>query len=358
MSSRETNDTLGAYVTEGPPTILLAALPWARYRSGVLELTPWARRRTPGERPQLALGTMNFGKRTPAPEAERIIHRALERGLSLFDTANAYCDGASEQILGRALAGRRETALIATKVGFGRQGGSLEGLSKTRVLAAADESRKRLGVDVIDLYYLHVPDHATRIEETLEAIATLLSSGTIRAFGISNYASWQILEIFHACDRANIPRPIIAQQIYNLLIRQLELEYFRFASKYGLHTTVYNPLAGGLLTSRYAATAEIPKGSRFDKNKLYQGRYWSERMLALAEEMGAIASAEGLSRQRFAYAWLAASRDVDSILVGPGTLAHLDEAIDAVATPIGEESRERADEAFRRFQGTETSYAR
>ena len=301
---------------------------------------------------------MNFGKRTPAAEAERIIHRALERGVSLFDTANAYCDGASEEILGRALSGRRDRALIATKVGFGRIAGGPEGLKKARVLAAADESRRRLGVDVIDLYYLHVPDHGTPIEETLEAIDALLGSGAVRAFGVSNYASWQILEIFLACDRAGMPRPVLAQQIHNLLIRQLELEYFRFAAKYALHTTVYNPLAEGLLTDRYAATAEIPRGSRFDKNRLYQGRYWSERMLGLAGEMGAIATTEGITRQAFAYAWLSSSPNVDSILVGPGTLEHLEEALDAVSLRLSDESRQKADAAYRTFQGTETSYAR
>lgn len=324
----------------------------------MLDLAPWTRRRPPTERPQLALGTMNFGKRTAAPEAERIIHRALERGVTLFDTANAYCDGASEEILGRALAGRRDGALIATKVGFGRVGGAPEGLSRARISAALDESRKRLGVDVVDIYYLHVPDHATPIAETLEAIAAALDAGRIRAFGVSNYASWQILELFYACDRAGMQRPVIAQQLYNLLIRQLDLEYFRFASKYALHTTVYNPLAGGLLTNRYATGSEIPKGSRFEKNKLYQGRYWSDAMLRYAEEVGAIASTEGLDRHTFAYAWLASCQNVDSILVGPGSVQHLDEAIDAVQKTITDESRQRADELYRAFQGTETSYAR
>ncbi len=301
---------------------------------------------------------MNFGKRTPAPDAERIIHRALERGITLFDTANAYCDGASETILGRALAGRRDRALVATKVGFGRVAGKLEGLSRARIAAALDESLKRLGMETVDVYYLHVPDHQTPIDETLEAIGAALRSGRIRAFGVSNYASWQVLEIFTACERAGLPRPILSQQIYNALIRQLELEYLRFAAKYGLHTTVYNPLAGGMLTDRYTAEGDIPKHSRFDQNRLYQGRYWSGAMRRLAEDVGQIAQGEGLSRARFAYAWLASRPGADSILVGPGTLEHLDDAIDALEAAPSAESLRRADELYRAFQGTETSYAR
>jgi aryl-alcohol dehydrogenase-like predicted oxidoreductase len=324
----------------------------------VLDLDPWAQPRSAGERPRLALGTMNFGKRTPAPEAERIIHRALERGITLFDTANAYCDGASETILGRALAGRRDGALVATKVGFGRVGGRPEGLTRARIAAALDESLKRLGVETIDVYYLHVPDHGTPIEESLEAMGAALTTGKIRAFGVSNYASWQILEIFIACERVGLPRPILSQQIYNVLIRQLELEYFRFAAKYGLHTTVYNPLAGGMLTDRYTAESEIPKHSRFDQNRLYQGRYWTDGMRRFAEDVGAVAKIEGMTRARFAYAWLASRPGTDSILLGPGTIEHLDDAIDALEVAPSRESLQRADDLYRAFQGTETSYAR
>ena len=130
-------------------------------------------RRAPGARPTLALGAMNFGKRTPAPEAERIVARAVERGVTVFDTANAYNGGESERILGRALKGCRDRVHIATKVGFGRAGGKPEGLSAARVRAAIDESLARLGTDHVDLWYLHVPDHATPIEETVGAVSSM-----------------------------------------------------------------------------------------------------------------------------------------------------------------------------------------
>lgn len=300
---------------------------------------------------------MNFGKRTPEPEARRIIDRAVERGIDLFDTSNAYGDGESERILGRAVRGRRDRVRIATKVGWARLASVPEGLSRARVLAAADESLARLATDRIDVYYLHVPDHATPPEETLGAVRDLLDTGKIRAWAVSNYASWQI-EMIAIAERDGMPRPSMSQVIYNFLVRQIELEYLRFARKYSLHTTVYNPLAGGLLSGRHRLEGGPPKGSRFDANPLYQGRYWTERFFALVDEYAAVARDEGTSLVTLAYAWLAGREGVDSILIGPATIEHLDAAIDAVERPLSSETLARIDAIHRAFQGTEVSYAR
>jgi aryl-alcohol dehydrogenase-like predicted oxidoreductase len=278
--------------------------------------------------------------------------------VTTFDTANAYVDGESERILGRALAGRRERFVVATKVGFGRVAGKPEGLARDRVLAALEESLVRLGTDHVDVYYLHVPDHQTPIEETLGAMEEILESGKARTFGVSNYASWQILEIFHACETLAMPRPVVSQQLYNLLIRQLDVEYWRFSRKYELHTTVYNPLAGGLLTGRYHAGDAAPRGSRFDGNKLYLSRYFSPPLIALAEELEALAKDEGLTLVELAYAWLAGVPGVDSILVGPGSLEHLDQALDAIGRDLSTECRAKIDVIHRAYLGTETTYAR
>lgn len=308
---------------------------------------------------RVALGAMNFGKRTPADEAERIMARAVERGVTLIDTANMYVDGASEEIVGRFVKARRDRVLVATKVGlFGFLRGKAEGLSKAAVLAAADQSLARLGTDRIDLYYLHAPDHRTPIEDTLSGVAELLEKGKIRAFGVSNYASWQILEIFHHCDAHGMPRPVIAQQIYNLFIRQLDIEYARFARKYRLHTTVYNALAGGMLSGRYRQDRTIEAGSRFDKNRLYLGRYWNDRVFDLIEAYGALAAKAGMSLLDMAYSWLAGAPVVDSILVGPASVAHLDGALDALQKVLPDEIRSEVDAIHRGFQGTDTTYAR
>jgi len=301
---------------------------------------------------------MNFGKRTPEPEARRIVDLAIARGLTLFDTANAYGDGESERILGRLLKGRREQVRIATKVGWWKK----EGLSPERVRASLDESLARLGADHVDLYYLHVPDHDTPIERTLEGVADVLASGKARAFGISNYASWQALEVLLACDRMGIARPVVSQQLYNLLIRQLDLEYLRFAKKYGLHTTVYNPLAGGLLTARHLATGPDDRaalaGSRFDKNALYQRRYLSDVFFQAARALSEVAADAGLTLVTLAYAWLAQRPGVDSILVGPGSVAHLEDALAARDVVLSDEVLARVEQIHRELVGTDASYAR
>jgi aryl-alcohol dehydrogenase-like predicted oxidoreductase len=307
---------------------------------------------------ELALGTMNFGKRTPEAEARAIVDRAFERGIRTFDTANVYVDGESERILGRILGKRRSEARVATKVGFGRVAGKLEGLAPERITRSIDESLQRLGMDHVDVYYLHVPDYATPTEATLEAMARVLESKKALAWGVSNFASWQIFEMFTIADRLKMPRPIISQQIYNLLVRQLDVEYFKFTARHPIHTTVYNPLAGGLLAGRHQKDGTTLEGSRFQGNKLYKNRYWTDAFFAATERYGAIAKKAGMSLVDVAYAWTAQRKGVDSILVGPGTVAHLDDAIDACAKKLDDATARAIDEAHYEITGTDATYAR
>jgi aryl-alcohol dehydrogenase-like predicted oxidoreductase len=282
---------------------------------------------------------MNFGGRTPAAEAHRIVDRALERGVTHFDTANLYSGGESERVLGKALAGRRDRAFIATKCGVN------EGLAGKRVLTAINESLLRLGTDWVDLYYLHVPDPKTPIEETLDAVAVLLEKGKARSWGVSNYAAWQILELNHLCDARGMKRPAWSQVLYNLLVRQLDVEYFAFTKRYPIHTTVYNPLAGGMLAG----------GSRYKSNAMYQRRYWSESMKQRAEAFRGLG---GLDLVTLAYAWVAGRPGVDSVLAGPATVAHLDAAIDGCALELPADVRAKVDEVHLSITGTDARYAR
>lgn len=314
--------------------------------------------RAPGAPVTVALGAMNFGKRTPAAEAERIVARALERGVTFFDTADAYADGESERILGRALRGARDRVIVATKVGAGRVGGKPEGLSRAVILKAIDESLARLSTDHVDVYYLHVPDHAVPLEESLDAMSELARAGKIRALGVSNYASWQILDMMALADAGRAPRPVVSQVMYNLLVRQIEIEYAAFTRRHPIHTTVYNPLAGGLLSGRHARGAAAEKGSRFDKNRMYQGRYWSERFFDLVDAYAEVAREEGTSLVDLSYAWLAGRPHVDSILVGPASVAHLDAALDAVGRTLSPAAGERIDAIHRAYLGTDASYVR
>jgi aryl-alcohol dehydrogenase-like predicted oxidoreductase len=319
--------------------------------------TPWLLPRAPGTSPVLALGTMNFGKRTPAGEAERVVARAFERGIRLFDTANVYVEGESERILGRALRGKRDRCIVATKVGLNGIPKHREGLSAAVVQKALDESLLRLGMDYVDVYYLHAPDPSVPIEETLGAMDRLVDAGKTRAWGVSNYASWQVLEMFHIADEGGIPRPAISQVIYNALIRQIEIEYTKFTARYPLHTTVYNPLAGGLLAGKHQKGV-APAGSRFDNNRMYLRRYWTDRLFEHTARLGSIAREEGLSPVEFAYAWVAGRPGVDSILVGPADVSQLDAAIDGCAKSLSDAARKEVDDLSYAFMGTDATYAR
>jgi aryl-alcohol dehydrogenase-like predicted oxidoreductase len=315
-------------------------------------------KRTAGAAPALALGTLNFGKRTPADESARIIRRALERGIRVFDTANAYNDGESERILGRSLGADRERVVVATKVGIRRLGGKPEGLSPEAMTRALAESLDRLGTAYVDVYYLHAPDHATPVERTLDAMKTLVDSGRVRAWGVSNYASWQILEMDGLADERSLARPVASQVLYNVLIRQLDVEYFAFTRRHPLHTTVFNPLAGGLLTGQHTYDGAPPKNTRFDGNAMYQRRYWTRRMFEHVEDLRVVANAEGLTLLQLAYAWVAARAEVDSILIGPASVRQLDQAFDALGHTLSPEGLARIDELGRTWIGTDTNYVR
>ena len=298
----------------------------------------------------LVVGTMNFGKRTDEADSRRIVERALERGLDFFDTANVYNEGESERILGRALRGR--TARIATKVGIGKMTDA-EGLSPARIAAAIDESLERLGTDRVELYYFHKPDHGQPLDASLRAMQQLIAQGKVGHFGASNFAAWQLLEMIQLGVK-----PRVSQLVYNLLVRQLELEYFRFAKQFSVHTTVFNPLGGGLLAGKLKRDAPLAKGSRFDKNPMYQKRYLSDRFFDLAEAFAQLANEAGRTPVELAYQWVAARPGVDSILLGPASVEQLDAALDAVAKPLPKEIIDRADDLYRAFQGTDASYAR
>jgi aryl-alcohol dehydrogenase-like predicted oxidoreductase len=301
----------------------------------------------------LVVGTMNFGKRTSEPEARRIVERALERGLDFFDTANAYNGGESERILGRALKGKR--ARVATKMGIGRMS-EPEGLAPERIAAAIDESLERLGREQVDLYYFHKPDHTRPLEPSVRAMEKLVESGKVAAWGVSNFASWQIGDIL-GLGLARI-EPRVSQVMYNLLVRQLDVEYFKFTAAHPIHTTVYNPLAGGLLAGKLKRDSEVPKGSRFDENRQYQNRYLTDRFFDLAEGFARLAAEAGRTPVELAYQFCASRPGVDSILLGPASVDQLDAAIDAVQNPLPAEVAARSDRLHRDFQGTDASYAR
>ncbi len=295
---------------------------------------------------------MNFGRRTPEAEARRIIERSLELGVTHFDTANLYAEGDCERIVGRALAGRRERVVLTTKVGAWKR----EGLSAARVVASLDESLARLGTDFVDVYLLHLPDPATPLEQTLDGLSTVLESKKARAWGVSNFSASQLGELNHLCDARGLTRPTQSQVRYNLVMRQLELEYFAFTRGCPIETTLYNPLAGGLLARDPELT--VPKNARLVKNGLYHQRYGSDAMNALARRCASIAKTAGLSLLELSMAWVCSREGVNAVLLGPATRAHLEEGVAAAAKALTPDVLAALDAATRDFTGAAATSAR
>ncbi|MCL2448309.1 MAG: aldo/keto reductase, partial [Polyangiaceae bacterium] len=174
----------------------------------------------------------------------------------------------------------------------------------------------------------------------------------------SNYASWEVLEMNALADARGLARSVASQVLYNPIHRQLDVEYFAFARTYPIATVTYNALAGGLLTGQHRFSAPPERGSRFDTNPMYRRRYWTRAMFDRVEQLREVADREGRTLIDLAYAWVASRPDVDALLVGPATVAQLDQAIDAVERVISPAAAERIDELAREWSGTDTNYVR
>lgn len=283
--------------------------------------------------PRLVLGTMTFGDTVDVGVARTMVDTALAAGITSFDTANGYAAGRSEQMLGEVLGRRREAVTIATKAGIypGDAGGSPL-LSREGLRSSLEASLRRLGTDHVDIYYLHQPDRSVPVEETVAALGDFVKEGKVRTIGVSNFAAWQIADIFTACDALGTPRPILAQQLYNLVARRIEAEYVEFATTKGLATIVYNPLGGGLLTGRHSLDA-VPTEGRFGTSALsemYRDRYWNASTFAAIAALGAIGADAGITLPELSLRWLLSKPVVSAVLLG-GSRPHQLEANIAAA---------------------------
>src|ERR1039457_2893027 len=237
---------------------------------------------------RICFGTMTFGGQTDEPAARRMIDCCLDSGINFLDTANMYTSGASEEILGRCIQGKRDRVILATKVRNKMgEGADLAGLSRAAIMRAIDDSLRRLATDYVDLYYLHWPDYGVPIEETLAAMEDLVKAGKVRYPASSNYSGWQVVQMLSLAGAKGYTPAKVTQPMYNLIARGIEQEYLPMCKELGVSTVVYNPLAGGLLTGKQTPHAPLP-GTRFDKNKMYLDRYWHPQYFAAVEELSAI----------------------------------------------------------------------
>ncbi|UZE50100.1 aldo/keto reductase [Rhodopseudomonas sp. P2A-2r] len=280
----------------------------------------------------ICLGTMMFGGATDEPTSARIIDSARDAGVNFIDTADVYSSGGSEQVVGRAIAAQRQHWILATKLANAMgTDPNRGGLSRRWVLQAAEESLKRLGTDVIDIYYLHKEDHATPLDETVRAIGDLIRQGKVRYFGLSNYRGWRVAEICNICDRLGMDRPIVSQPYYNAMNRMPEVEHFPACGHYGMGVVPYSPLARGVLTGKYAPDAPPAADTRAGRNdtRMMQTE-WRPESLRLARQIRAYAEARGITAGQFAVSWVLNSAFVTSVLAGPRTVAQWDDYLKAL----------------------------
>lgn len=263
------------------------------------------------------LGCNNFGMRIDYGAAEKVTNAALDAGITLFDTADVYGRGASEEMLGRALGARRHEVIIATKFAAPMGEGPMErGGSRHRIAEACEASLRRLGTDYIDLYQMHMPDPDTPIEETLRALDDLVRSGKVRYIGNSNYKGWQIAEAHWTAETHHLTKMVSAQNHYNLMERGVEAEVVPACNHYGLGMLPYFPLASGFLTGKYRQGQAVAEGTRLAA--------WGERAqgvltdanFATLEKLESWAEERGRTVLDLAIAWLSSQSHVSSVISG------------------------------------------
>jgi len=306
------------------------------------------------------MGTMTFGGQVAEGDAIRMVDRCLDAGINSFDTANAYNNGQSEAILGKALKGRRHNVVLATKV-RNRMGDEPddEGLNRSAIRKAIQDSLKRLQTDYVDLYYLHLPDRGTRIEETLAALDELAQEGKIRYPATSNYAAWQILQMLWISDNHGYKPPTVSQPMYNVLARGIEQEYLEFCREFRIGNICYNPLAGGLLTGKHSLQEGPTTGTRFDNNKMYQDRFWHPQYFEAVNELTDIAARAGLTILELAFRWLLAQPQVDSVIIGATRMEQLEDNLLAFqGPPLAPEVLAECDTVWQKLRGVTPKYNR
>jgi aryl-alcohol dehydrogenase-like predicted oxidoreductase len=303
---------------------------------------------------------MTFGSQVDQSTADRMVSACLDRGVNFFDTANVYNHGASEEMLGNALRGRRDRVVLATKVG-GKMGDAPDqsGLSGAAVRRAVDESLQRLGTDFLDIYYLHTPDWSTPIGETLAALDEIVRAGKVRYPACSNYASWLVAEMHCIAGRNGYRRPSISQPMYNLLARGIEQEFLAMCRRFDVCNVVYNPLAGGLLTGKQHRDRPLA-GSRFDNNKLYLDRYWHRANFDAVEALQSAAAKAGRSLTDVALSWLLHHTPADCIIVGASRMEHLEQNLQSFdsSAPLSSELLGACDKVWNRLRGVTPDYNR
>jgi len=289
-----------------------------------------------------ALGAMMFGAmgNPDHDDSIRIIHRALDAGINLVDTADMYSGGESEEILGKALKGRRDDVVLATKV-WGPMGEdpNQRGTSRRWIMTAVEHSLRRLQTDHIDLYQVHRPDPSVDVEETLSALTDLVRSGKVRMIGSSSFPASDMVEAQWVSERRGLERLRCEQPTYSILSRSIEREVLPVAQRYGMGTIVYSPLAQGMLTGR------VRRGEQTDLRRASRFRHLSdERRIDAVEQLIPVAAKAGITLTHLAMAFAIAHPGVTSALIGPRTMEQLDDLLAGAEVRLSDDVLNSIDE--------------
>ncbi|VTU26333.1 L-glyceraldehyde 3-phosphate reductase [Variovorax sp. SRS16] len=308
---------------------------------------------------RLALGTMTFGLQTDEAVSHRILDRAAEGGINFLDTADVYplggtveTTGRTEEIIGRWLRakgpGRRGDFIVATKA-VGKVGHNSwdQGASRKHLLDAIDASLERLQTDHVDLYQLHGDDRETPLDESLEALDTIVRSGRARYIGVSNFLAYRLARMIGRAELHRLTRVVSVQPRYSLLFREIERELLPLADEEGLGVIPYNPLAGGLLTGKYKPGANPEENTRFTlgtAGSMYQKRYWNERSFATVTALHKLADEAGVPLATLAVAWVMANPLITAPLLGASRPEQLDATLAAAEYKLDADLKQRLDE--------------
>ncbi|HEU5420948.1 MAG TPA: aldo/keto reductase [Streptosporangiaceae bacterium] len=299
---------------------------------------------------QLCLGAMMFGSwgNRDHDESVRIIRKALDSGINFIDTADVYSGGESEEIVGKALAGgRREHIVLATKA-HGTMGAdpNQQGNSRRWLIRECEASLRRLGTDYIDLYQIHRPDPAAAVDETLGALSDLIRAGKVLYAGSSTFPASQIVEAQWTAERRGRERFVCEQPPYSILVRGIEAEVLPACQRYGMGVIPWSPLAGGWLSGRYRAGAELPASSRAQRlpHRFDLSLPGNQAKLAAAEQLALLAAEAGLSLIHLAIAFVLNHPAVTAPIIGPRTMEQLDSQVGSADVVLGSDVLDRIDE--------------
>ncbi len=296
----------------------------------------------------LCLGCMNFGDDTTEPDSIAMIHRAIDDGMFFLDTADMYNAGESERIVGKALAteGRRDRVFLATKV-HNRMGSGPNdwGNHRRHIIEGCEASLRRLGTDWIDLYQIHRPQSGIPIDETLRALDDLVRSGKVRYIGTSTFAAWQVVESLWASKEYHLNRFVSEQPPYNLLDRRIERELLPMCASYGIATMPWAPLAGGLLSGKYATGSERPADARYAKRAAPFARDNEAALSKIGEYVG-FCGERGYDPSEFALAWVLRQPGVVSPIIGPKNFAQYESYLRALGIVPTADDLSRIDAIF------------